>query len=361
MFLGWVGNFLMLAYLINYSLWKIKRYRILFYGIQGLLLGMLISFPLQGYGAFSIALSALHTFAWWLFTVWYFIDMKKDQSFHLKGWNVHNKRDAASIWFAKISLLLFAIASLGPFTLGVLAANGLGHSNKYYFALYYYLHFQYNGFFIFGILSLWFHVLEEKNLAFNIKQAKTSGRLLLLSLFPTYFLSIVWAKPGLAYNAMGFAGGLIQLLGFVYFLLLIREVQFTRATILWKISFYCFAFKIILQLLSAHPVIAQLALEVRPFVIAYLHLVVVGTVSFFLFAWCLEKRIIIIHSLLSVLCLLAGFAGSEVMILLSGVSFPVVSHLTASMLTFLFSIILLTGLGILMFRIGQEKCFVPVE
>jgi len=341
MFLGWIGNFLMLAYISNQSLWQKKRYRILFYAIQCSLAGMLISFPLQGYGIISILLSALHTVAWWLFTVWYFIDLKK-----LAG--------SASIWYSKISLVLFVIASLGPFVLGTLTSNGVGHSNWYYFALYYYLHFQYNGFFIFGIMHLFFHLLESKGVDFNSIQAKRIGKFLLVSIFPMYFLSIVSAKPGIAYNIIGFSGGMIQLVALLRFISFTKLTKFSTSTILWNVSILCFMLKTILQLLSAAPQIAQLALEVRPFVIGYLHLVVIGTVSFSIIAWCIEKGITGKYYSQAVLLLLVGFISSEIAIIASGIALPIASSLFIQVVLFLSSLMLIIGIGLFLLP-GKKK------
>src|SRR5690606_32519867 len=124
------------------------------------------------YGTISISLSILHTFSVGLFSYWLFRD--------LKTMNI-----STSIWHAKISLFLFIVSSLGPFALGPLMATGLGHSKWYYFAIYFYLHFQYNGVFIFGLLSLFYHLLEEKGIQFNVSHALSSGILLFISLFPS--------------------------------------------------------------------------------------------------------------------------------------------------------------------------------
>jgi hypothetical protein len=51
------------------------------------------------------------------------------------------------------------------------------------------------------------------------------------------------------------------------------------------LSFICLAVKIILQFVSAWPVIAVLAYHQRNFVIAYLHLVLLGVISLFLIGW----------------------------------------------------------------------------
>lgn len=337
MFLGWIFNLLLAAYLFNYSLWQKNRYRVLFWVIQGLLAGMLISFPLQGYGAISICLSVLHTFCIWLFTVWFFRDVPH-------GWSSH------SIWCARISLLLFVLASIGPFLLGVLKANGLGNSPLYYNVVYYYLHFQYNGVFILGALSLCFKWIESKHVTLDSARSYRSYVLLLVSLFPSYFLSILWSKPAIIFNVVGFAGASIQIVAFFYFVRLLWrvDIKVTKyARMLMQLAIACFGLKCVLQLISGHPVIAQMALEVRPFLIAYLHLVVVGTVSLFLLAWCIEMKILTLRSPMAVLLVVTGFFGTELLMIFGGVT--VMSG--SALLLFLFSCLLVGGCGIFAFRV----------
>ena len=337
MFLGWIFNLLLTAYLFNYSLWQKNRYRVVFWVIQGLLVGMLISFPMQGYGAISIGLSVLHTFCIWIFTVWFFKDVRNSESMH-------------SIWCARVSLLLFALASIGPFLLGVLKANGLGNSPWYYNVVYYYLHFQYNGVFIFGVLSLWFNWIESKQVKIDSALAHRSYSLLLVSLFPSYFLSILWSKPPIIFNVIGLAGAGIQMVAFFYFARLLwkLDLKTTRyAGVFIRLAIICFGLKCVLQLVSAHPVVAQMALEVRPFLIAYLHLVVIGTVSLFLLAWCIEMKVLTLHSPMAVLLVVIGFFGTELLMIFSGVT--VMSG--SALLLFLFSCFLLAGCLIFTFRV----------
>jgi hypothetical protein len=337
MFLGWIFNLLVTAYLFNYSLWMKSRYRVLYWLIQGLLVGMLISFPMQGYGVISIGLSVLHTFCIWFFTVLFFKD-------------VHNSKSSHSIWCARVSLLLFALASIGPFLLGVLKANGLGNSPWYYNVVYYYLHFQYNGVFIFGALSLWFNWIERKQIKINSSLAYRSYTLLLVSLFPSYLLSVLWSRPPIIFNVIGLAGAGIQITAFFYFVRLLSrlDVKTSRyAGVLMRLAIVCFGLKCILQLVSAHPVVAQMALEVRPFLIAYLHLVVIGTVSLFLLAWCIEMKIFTLHSPLAVLFVLTGFFGTELLMIVSGV----ISMDRSAFLLFFFSCLLLAGCAIVTFKV----------
>ncbi len=337
MFLGWVFNTLFLAYVSNYSLTD-KRYNSVFIIMQCLLSGMLISFPLQGYGVVSIILSTLHTICVAVFCLWILRDFKK-------------KEASVSIDYARISLILFLISSLGPFTLGPLMANGFGQSKWYYFAVYYYLHFQYNGVFIFGLFSLFYHVLEERGIQFNHVAAEKSKLLLLIAIFPTYILSTLWADPGLLFNVIGFVGAFIQIISLYYFIQVIRPLHFRtinrQTKILLILSFSSLVLKLILQLVSAHPHIAHLAFDVRSFVIAYLHLVLIGVVTFFLLAWYIEKGIVMFRSPTAIYLIVVGFVGSELVMILSGTSLlQSFSFPSPAVSLFLFSIAIMFGISI---------------
>src|SRR5688572_4826809 len=146
MFLGWIFNVLYIAFVTKHVDEKgDKFFLILFWALQVLNVGMLISFPLEGYGPSSIIFSTLHTIGAIVFAVRFFIKTKSIAT--------------TSSWFAKAALLFFAISTAGPFSLGYLMSNGMGNRNWYDFSIYYYLHFQYNGFFLFGIFSLFFSQL----------------------------------------------------------------------------------------------------------------------------------------------------------------------------------------------------------
>lgn len=338
MFLGWVFNVLFLAFVWSYNL--SLRYHKLFILMQILLAGMLVSFPLQGYGVISIILSTLHTFSGWVFSFWLFKDFRQNDN-------------AMSKWFAKSSLIFFIVSSLGPFALGPLMASGLAQSKWYYFAVYYYLHFQYNGVFILGLLSLLFQLLEEKSIPLIFLQAKKSGILLFISLFPTYFLSTLWADPGIVFNLIGLAGAILQLIALYYFLRTIRGIGISVSRpvkLLMKISLIGFVIKTFLQLISAHPVIAQLASDVRSFTIAYLHLVLIGVITFFLLAWYLEKGIIKVKSSTDIVLLIIGFIGSELVMIESGMPRWLNPSVNAILL-FFFSVLIVLGIGLLAYKL----------
>src|SRR6187431_1834301 len=99
MFLGWVFNVLYLAYVLEFiPSAKHKRYQTLFIVMQVLLLGMLVSFPIQGYGAVSITISTLHTVSVGIFYAWFFRDTRDNDKI-------------ISLKYARMSLIFFLISA----------------------------------------------------------------------------------------------------------------------------------------------------------------------------------------------------------------------------------------------------------
>ena len=189
MFLGWISNALFIAFVHNHiDTTALRPFKNIFLTIQALIVAMTISFPIQGYGFYSILFSTLHTFCFLVFAILFFRSTRNDNS--------------QSVWYARVSLIFFAVSTIGPFSLGYLMANGLGHTNWYYYSIYFYLHFQYNGFFLFGVFSIVLHLLEEKKVGLDPQRVRLYGKALAILCVPTYFLSVLWAKPGFSFNAI---------------------------------------------------------------------------------------------------------------------------------------------------------------
>src|SRR5690606_6051040 len=77
-----------------------------------------------------------------------------------------------SMRFARPALLFFGLSTFGPFSLGYLMSQGMSNTVWYNFSIYYYLHFQYNGFFTFGVLALFYQLLDDKGIAYNQTYAR---------------------------------------------------------------------------------------------------------------------------------------------------------------------------------------------
>lgn len=284
--LGWTFNALFLALASTFgSGSRSSGYRNSWIGFQVSILGMLLFFPVQGYAAGSIVASTLHVFvsyymAWCL---WRDIRADKSLSARLVRWG----------------LFFLIVSTLGPYTVGILKARHLQETIWYPLSIYFYLHFLYNGWFVFGCLALLFRWLEDWKLMPTKQVGKRFVTALSLSAFGTLALSALWTEPPGWVWLLGGISALLQAGAGVWLLWwiwrkradLIRHFA-PQALVLARLAFLSVGLKLILQLLSALPWASHLAYAQRNLVIAYLHLVFIGIITFFLLAWAVQQGFI---------------------------------------------------------------------
>ena len=192
----------------------------------------------------------------------------------------------------------------------------------YEFAVYFYLHFQYNGWFSLAIIGIILNFLNPQGM--NIKWV----RVINLSVVLTYLLSTLGARPDYWINILGEIGGLIQIIAFVYvFLFILKntgklfETARFITNFLLTLSLITFMIKLFLQFFSSIPSIADWIMHSRNLIIAYLHLVLLGFVTSFLLAWWnkLSKSRDTIEFKIGTVLFLAGLAGTEITLFLYGI------------------------------------------
>ncbi len=312
MFLGWVFNALVVNAVVQFLPdAPVKRYTKIIWLLNALVLGMLISFPLQGYGVYSIIISTLHTMVAVIFIV-YFFRATRYTVFH-------------EVQYMKVAFGFFILSAAGPFALGALMANGLGQTPAYHLAVYYYLHFQYNGVFLFGALALFYRLLRQKEVVVHEVLAQRGKMFLTLSCLLTYALSALWLQPSVVVYVIGLVGALLQFIAFGFIYLSVYQdginllQKFSKpARVFFVLAATSLVVKLVLQLVSVVPVVAQLAFDVRFYVIAYLHLVLIGVVSFFLFGWYHEQGYLKNVSRVILYLLILAFVASETAMILVG-------------------------------------------
>ena len=197
-----------------------------------------------------------------------------------------------SLKFIRAALVFMVISAIGPFGLGATMAQGMGGTPLYNLSIYFYLHFQYNGWFIFAIFGLFFWFLDNNNIQYNKKQGENFFYLMLLSCILGYALSALWLQPPFWVYSIGFVAAALQLYA-CYFIWQIFKESYTylkklfskQVMLLMQIAFISFLIKIALQFISAFPYFADLAYKARNFTIGYLHIVFLGLVAVFLLAW----------------------------------------------------------------------------
>ncbi|RNI24131.1 hypothetical protein [Rufibacter latericius] len=356
--LGWLYAAVFVALLASYLPEELRNkptYTWQFWLSQGTVLGMLVSFPIQGYAPGSITFSTVHL----LLSYWFIYQFLKDA----KTACVSQGKHGFSFRLVKAALIFLALSSLGPWAMAPIVATGHSGSEMYYNAIYFYLHFQYNGWLVFAVLGLLLWMLEHHGIAFDFKTALAFFRLMFWACLPAYLLSFLWTKPaGLVFLAAGAAASvqvvalalLLQMLWPARAQLLRLFGRWDRA--LFSLAAFAFVLKTGMQLLTAFPYLAALAFQVRFFIIGYLHLVLIGFVSLFLFAFFFRLGWLSFRGRMGrwgMGFFLAAFAGTEVLLFLQGAFLWLRLGALPYFYELMFSISTLLPGGILLILLGQ--------
>ncbi len=278
-FAGWITQALMTlmtAYLARYSgKAVIKKYHWLLLANLLTAYGMLVAFPIQGYGLYSIIFSTASVAASYIFAWCYWRDISK------LGFS-----NTSHSWF-KAAVFFNAFSSLGVFALTLMMINKVIHQNWYLAAEYFYLHFQYNGWFFFACMGLFTAWLKK----FEVSEdtLRKIYRLFAFASVPAYFLSALWMHlPVWVYSIVVLAA-FAQVLGWAWMLKLLKpkwhllknDISKSARSIL-ILSALALSVKLLLQLGSTIPSLSDLAFGFRPIVVGYLHLVLLGVITLFL-------------------------------------------------------------------------------
>ena len=358
---GWITQVLMVLLVHYLSQHKgevfYKKYRWLLYGNLLSAYGMLIFFPVQGYAAGSIIFSTLSIINSYFFAVMYWRDL-----------NELPFKNISHYWF-KAALIFLVISSLGAFSLAFMMVNKVMHQKYYLAAVYYFLHFQYNGWFFFAAMGLLVSRLEIIIKA--IKKFKAIFWLFCLSCVPAYFLSVLWMPIPLIVYCLVVASALAQFAGWM---ILIRLMLNNKASILSFIpkkgrqllllSAIALSLKLLLQLGSTHPALSQLAFGFRPIVIGYLHLVLLGVITIFLLGYIISMNMVNAGrtSITGAWIFVSGIIINEILLMLQGVtglSYIMVPFINESL--FVVAIIMFSGILVFFLNSGNGKNSLDVQ
>ncbi len=350
-FTGWITQALMALMIATLSKQKqvdlFPKYRWLLYANLITAYGMLFSFPIQGYGFFSISFSTLSIFTSWIFAV--------------VCWKEINSLPAKTLsgqWF-KAALFFNALSALGAFSLAFMMANKIIHQNWYLLAIYFFLHFQYNGWFFFGCMGLF--VAKLSSLFPDDKKIKTAFWLFAGSCFPAYFLSALWLTLPVWLYVVVIISAIAQLAGWIRIInIIIKNEKKPGASLpapaKWLLLFSSFALtvKLFLQLASTIPYLSTLAFGYRPIVIAYLHLILLGVITLFLLGYLMGENVLPRNKkvMKGTIIFTAAIIFNEFLLMIQGVTaisyimVPYINELLLLAASLLFTGILLLNLGI---------------
>lgn len=336
--LGWV--YLMLYVLIVHHFIPEKKpvYNRLFWMTEIAVIGMMISFPFQGYAAISISFSTLHIVCSYLFIrlVW------KNQKVASKPIRL----------LLKASLIFMFVSTIGIWCLGPAAAM-LGIDSAFFqIAIQFFLHFQFNGWFLFAVLAVFLRRFPIE----NTQRFQLFFKTLISGTILTFALPVSWfAFHPILLWINGF-GVLLQLVAGYYFILLLRphwakfwSITFPLAKWMYGLALISFVLKIALQTSSIFPEVSKMAYQYHNFVIGFIHLMMLGVISGFLFAFLLESSLVSLKSKLlkiGVYSFIIGFIATEFILLLQGLFYYFALGMIPNyyIVLFLFSILLPLGL-----------------
>ena len=352
-FAGWITHalyVLMIQFVLkNLPLLDPKNYKRIIIANLICSYGMLFSFSYQGYSILSIILSTITIIIACFFAFYYFKDLK----------NIDDSNPSKP-WF-KAALLFNIISSLGTFYLAYMMASRNFNEHWYLASVYFYLHFQYNGFFIFSCFGIFFSVC---NTIFpQFKYDKLFFKLFYMSFIPAYFLSTLWAKLPIWLYIIVVIAAFIQVFAWFKIVKAIKTALTLDGTILNKFQTYLFLFvgiafsiKLLLQLGSTIPALSDLAFGFRPIVIAYLHLVLLAVISVFILSFLFTFKLIVVNKLTTIAfsVFVIGIFLNELVLGVQGVaafSYIVVKYVNET----LFGISLLLFSGTILMVLSQRK------
>lgn len=133
-----------------------KTYRRMYGFTQFTLLGMLLSFPFQGYALFSIVFSTLFLVASYFFA-WLFWTKTAGETRRLLSYKL-----------IKSALIFMVVSSVGPWSLGVIMNTQDSFSIWYKLAIYFYLHFSTTAGLLLFYWGCCFIFWNEKTLKFQL-------------------------------------------------------------------------------------------------------------------------------------------------------------------------------------------------
>lgn len=273
-FIGWVSHFLFTG--LAFVLWphiphKTKKKYPFLIGVNWFLsMAILISFTIQGYAFYSILFLTLQMVYVVFYAIFYIIDVNKyARTVRFRRWAI-------------TSLILNILSSGGPMIIAysIMAKPGIANLNVV--GLYYYLHFQYNGWFFFGIMALVVTMLPD------LPRLSRYLNLFAITAIPTLLLSLLWLGLPMWMYVIAVIAIFVEFGVWISFLkkcsskFKISHVKPKWIQIFFYSAIIAITLKFTLQTISIVPSLSQLVFGFRPIVIGYLHLILLGGYSLFI-------------------------------------------------------------------------------
>ncbi len=308
--------------------------------------GIYVSFLWQGYKFLSILFLSLFLIATYWFLIFFYKNKRNEKVY------------PATFHFVRAGLWLQFLSSLSPWSLGAVI-KFLGKKSIFYkFDIFYYLHFQYNGWFLFATIGLTLYLLERRNITLPASKVNWLYRLMIIAVFTGYFSNILWADPGWIFNLLALIGAAAEIGAFFVLLLILKRyhrylhhtvTDFSYEVLL--LVLFTFMIKTILQFMGSFPYYADLTYKIRDFIIGYLHLIMLGIFTPFLMVLAHELQFIYLRKSFFKI-FFAGFVATEIVIFLRAVLLWFAFDFDTMLINwilFVFTLLMATGIWLIAF------------
>jgi hypothetical protein len=196
---------------------------------------------------------------------------------------------------------------------------------QYLTGFYSYLHYQYNGWFLFGAMALTTADWTTHKRSGGYAWIKALAFLTMAGIL----LSLLWHPMPLWLYVFAIGVAIAQLLVWLRWIQLNQELLITESKKLgqpinWllKLAGAAIVARMIFQILSTVPALEKIAFSFRPIVIAYLHLILLGVFSSFLLYWLIRQGWLPNNRLVKI-CIwlfLSAFLSTESLLALQGMA-----------------------------------------
>lgn len=317
--LGWIYTILS-SLICQYFLRETDRkpYFILFLCTQFCILGMLFSFPFGGYFLYSIIFSSLFIICTYCFSIFF---LKRSKKYNFIRFSISKSVDVEndkplSLKFVHWGIYFLILSSIGIWLLPVAIVKAGKGSDWYNSALYFFLHFQYNGWFLAVLFGLLVGEIEHKSLL-NSKRLKGALYNFVIGTIGSVTLSWVGFFNEPILYIIGNISGFLLLASI--FELYRAYMQLEKPAFLMQMFLLLCMLKTIFMFLGSFPWIAEVVLPNREFVISYLHFTFLGVIGFGVLHF-LEKNLHIHFPYWSLSLYTTAFVGSEILIAYKGIA-----------------------------------------
>ncbi len=247
--LGFLFNALLILVWTNFTQGFDKVSYNYYLALQVCVTVMLVAFILQGYGFYSILFSTLHLWISYVLLVRLWKRLVRNNAIHQ---------------LVKLGIIFHFISSLGPYLLGPLMVMEMQKSPWYQQAIFFYLHFQY-----FGIFFVWMlAVLLKKT---SILLVKKHVVIIALSLVLLFAHSLDYSFNHWVIQVFGGLGSVLLLVVLLNF-----KNTFIQSQKQYTYIYYIILFVGVINIVGSIPSIANLVIESRFILIAWLHFLFLG-------------------------------------------------------------------------------------